>query len=408
MRRPQLPVVLRSFLGSLLPLFVVSHFTHHVVTAATAPLLPMIRGSFGLSYTQSGFVLSAFSLTYGLAHLPAGWLNDRIGPTVLILLGIAGVAAAGILAGLAPSFPLLVGALLLMGLCGAGYHPSATSLISRVTPPDRRGGALGIHVAGGSLSHFFAPLIVGGVALLWGWRGSYVALSVPTLGVGAALFYLLRRASRRNAALAAPAAAASEPPRSARFWVHLLSFLLLTTANGALVGSMTGFIPLLSVDRYGFREEAAAGLMAIVFSGGLWVAPLAGRISDRIGRLPILVGGSLLTAPTIFLLARLASAGFAFYLLLVLAGLFMFVRMPVSESFLVGEAPARVRSLLLGIYFLGSNVGGGVMTPLMGSWIDRWGFARGFSLSALLLLLVALVCGVLLFASRPGRSATSP
>lgn len=393
---------LRLFFASSLPLFVLAHFAHHVVTAATAPLLPLVRTTFGLSYAQSGLILSAFSLSYGLAHLPAGWLNDRIGSTTLIFLGISGVAVAGFLAGLAPSFSLLLLAQLLMGLSGAGYHPSATSLIARGTRPERRGSALGIHIMGGSLSHFLSPLMVGGLAAAWGWRGSFLVLSAPTLLFGLVLFMSLRRQ-----AASAPPVAAEEPGgtpelRSPRYWVHMVSFLVLTTGIGALVGSMTGFIPLLAVDRFGFPEEQAASLMAVVFSGGLWVAPLAGLLSDRLGRLPLLVGACLAAVPAIYLLPRLpAGGGVALYALLILVGLVLFVRMPVSESYLTSEAPARSRSLLLGIYFLGSSVGGGVFTPLIGAGVDRFGFGRSFALLAIILLVVTAAASAGLVLSRP-------
>ena len=389
---------------SLLPLFVLAHFAHHVVTAATAPLLPLIRDSFSLSYTQAGLLLSVFSLSYGLAQLPAGWLNDRIGAPLLIFLGIGGVAAGGLLAGLAPSFSLLLVAQLAMGLCGAGYHPSATTLISRVTPPERRGSALGIHVTGGSLTYFAAPLMAAGLAALWGWRGSILALSAPTLALGVGVLVLLRRASRRDEGLGSRRDPSPDMAHTARFWVHLAGFLLLSASSGALVGSTAGFIPLLAVDRYGFSEQAAAGLMALVYSGGMWVAPLAGLVADKLGRAPLLVASSLLAAPTIYLVPRLASSGATLYVLLVLLGMFVFIRMPASESFLVTEAPPRARSLLLGVYFLGGSVGHGVMTPFIGSWTDHGGFVRSFSLVAALLLAVTLVCGATLAATGQRRT----
>ena len=59
-----------------------AHFGHHLLTALPVPLLPMIRDDFGLDYTQSGLVITAFSLAYGIGQLPAGWLADRIGTRV--------------------------------------------------------------------------------------------------------------------------------------------------------------------------------------------------------------------------------------------------------------------------------------------------------------------------------------
>lgn len=63
--------------------------------------MPFIRDEFSLDYTQAGWILSAFTLAYGLSHLPAGWLSDRLGPRLMIAIGISGVAFFAILTGLA-------------------------------------------------------------------------------------------------------------------------------------------------------------------------------------------------------------------------------------------------------------------------------------------------------------------
>lgn len=70
---------LGSIFMGLVPLFVLAHFSHHVLTALTVPLLPFIRNDFALDYTQAGLVVSSFSLAYGIGQLPAGWLADRAG-----------------------------------------------------------------------------------------------------------------------------------------------------------------------------------------------------------------------------------------------------------------------------------------------------------------------------------------
>ena len=381
--------------GSILPLFVLAHFTHHVITAIAAPLLPLIRTSFSLSYTQSGVLLSAFTMAYGLGHLPAGWLSDRISPVLMIFVGIAGVAIAGVMFGLAPSFSMLVATNALIGLTGSGYHPAASYLISRVAKAEQRGSALGVHVIGGSASYFLAPLLAGGIAAAVGWRGTYIALSVPTLVLGMALVLLLHRAAVKRGISKTEERAAKERKRGSRFWIWLFSFLVLSTLSGALVGSTIGFIPLLLVDSHGVREEAAAGLQAIIFSGGFWVAPLAGYLSDRVGKLRLLFGACIFIVPVIFFLPRI-SMGVGLYVLLALIGVFVFVRMPVSESFLFTHAPARQRATLLGVYFLGSSVGGGVFTPVIGWLSDRFDFRYSFALIALAILVLTLICGAIL------------
>ena len=48
---------LRAIFGGILPLFVMGHFSHHVLTAITVPLIPFIRSAFDLDYTRSGLVV---------------------------------------------------------------------------------------------------------------------------------------------------------------------------------------------------------------------------------------------------------------------------------------------------------------------------------------------------------------
>ena len=84
------------------------HFSHHILTAITVPLIPFIRSAFNLDHTQSGLVVSAFSLAYGFGQLPGGWLADRIDPRKRMIVGISGVALAGILVGLSQSYGWMI------------------------------------------------------------------------------------------------------------------------------------------------------------------------------------------------------------------------------------------------------------------------------------------------------------
>ena len=88
-----------------------------------------MRDEFGLDYTRSGLVISAFSLFYGISQLPAGWLADRFGPRILITIGICGVALSGLFIGLSANYIMLIVCMALMGILGGGYHPAAPPLI---------------------------------------------------------------------------------------------------------------------------------------------------------------------------------------------------------------------------------------------------------------------------------------
>jgi len=91
--------------------------------ALPAPLLPLIRNEFDLSYTRAALIQSSFSWTYGSAQIPAGLIADRIGPRVLLITGICGVAVGGILVGLSRTYVMILVCLVVMGILGGGYHP---------------------------------------------------------------------------------------------------------------------------------------------------------------------------------------------------------------------------------------------------------------------------------------------
>ena len=108
--------LIRSFFSGPMPLFIMAHCAHHLLTALPTPLLPLIRTEFALNYTQSGLLISVFGISYGLSNLPSGWLADRIGPRSMITMGICGIAIAGLFIGLSPTYNMMVAFMILMGL----------------------------------------------------------------------------------------------------------------------------------------------------------------------------------------------------------------------------------------------------------------------------------------------------
>jgi MFS family permease len=379
----------RIFSGSIW-MFVFAHLSHHVITALVVPLLPFIRSDFKLDYTQSGFVVSAFSLSYGLAQLPAGWLADRIGPHKLITLSISGVAFAGLLLGLSHRYLWVIIFLILMGLAGGGYHPAAPPLISASVSPEKRGFALGWHVVGGSSSYFLSPLIGAFIAGYLGWRGAFISLAVPVMLFGLFFHAVLRR--RMNPAAHSGRSrkgggAALAPGYSFR---PVIAFIFLSTFTSAVLSSTISFIPLFMVDAFQVPEKTAAFFVAIIYSSGLWAGPLGGSLSDRMGRIPVILTICFSTGPAVYLMNHVPY-GIGFGLLLLLMGAILYVRMPVSEAYIVGEVPERFRSTILGIYFFCSIEGGGALTPVMGALVDRFGFHTAFTAAASSVMLSTFV-----------------
>ncbi|MFC1904736.1 MFS transporter [Chloroflexota bacterium] len=390
---------LRVLIFGVVPLMVLAHFSHHLLTALPIPLLPMIRSDFALNYTQSGWVISAFSLANGIGQLPGGWLADRIGPRLMITIGISGVALAGLLVGLSQTYVMLIVFLALMGLLGGGYHPAAPPLISASVDPKNRGRALGFHVIGGSASFFLAPLIAAAIAAAWSWRGSFIGLAVPTMLLGIMFHILLgKRITEKKAGQSATGNHIEAPPTPGRVR-RLTVFIALSAFNHAVIYSTISFIPLFLVDNFGVSRETAAALIAIIYSSGLWAGPLGGHLSDRWGRVPMILTTCFIAGPIIYLLTLIP---YIWGIIIVLAsiGMIQYVRMPVSQAYIIGQTSERNRSTILGIYFFSGNEGGGVLTPVLGYLIDRFGFHSSFTMAGIALVAVTLVCSVWLRGSR--------
>ncbi len=425
--------------GTYIALFIGAHFAHHLLTALVAPLLPFIRSSFELTYTQAGMVVSAFTLTYGIAQLPAGWLADRVGRRYLITVGVAGVGLAGAAAGLTSGYGALIVALIAMGIAGGGYHPSASPLIIASVPPGRAGRALGLHLVGGSASHFVTPLLGGALAGLFGWRGAFLGIAGPVVIFGIVFYAIISGRGEQvwsasdpspqaTADHDAPAGASFDhtahqthpdmktgpedspgsPPNGAtgpqagsvtarpRTIARIAAFLVLTSAVAAAVGSLVAFIPLYLVDTFGISAAVAAAALSVFFATGMVAAPVGGGLSDRIGPVRILIVLAIAVGPLIMLAAAVPSA-LLFVAVLVVLGIAAFVRMPVSEAYLAADVPEHLRSTVLGVYFFAGMEASGIVTPILGRLIDTRGFAFAFTGLGGALAVISIAAGAALW-----------
>ncbi len=383
----------------MVPVFIFAHFSHHVVGALLPPLQNFIRDDFLLTKTQLGFLQgTAYNVPYGLSQLPAGWLADRVSPQVLITVGITGVAAAGLFIGVSPSYAVMVTAIVLLGLLGGGYHPAAAPLVTASTGKKNPGVALGLHQIGGTASFFLTPLIAAGLASLIGWRGTFVAISVPTLIFGIVLFLIL---SRRRAKIAQPSEEIIDAEALSRAGEmrRLVPLLILGVTVQVLIFSSVSFVPVFANEAMGVSNAAAGGLLALAHFAGLFAGPIGGYLSDRIGRVRVIVATSLLAGPVIYLLSQ-TSPGWSLSVVLLLIGTCQYMAMPTSEAYIISHAPKRRRSTILGIYYMASRGGPGIAMPVIGSLIDGYGYTTAFSVAAITMVAIAGVCGGLLLRNR--------
>jgi MFS family permease len=388
---------IRPFLIGLLPLFMLSHFGHHVVGAMLNPLMPMIRADLGLNYTEAGILMSVFSITGGIAQLPAGWLADRFGARLMILLSVTGVAIGGLLIGLSTTYAILVVLLGVIALLGGGYHPAASTAISNITPPEKRGRSLGLHLIGGTSSFWVVTLLVAPMAAAWGWRMPFVVLSIPIIVLGVVLFYFIGRRSR--------VPVGSTPQTTGKTsivsdavkirWSVFLPFLVLTVGTGMIVQSVGAYYSMYAADHLKVAPAVVVLLMGIGPFVGMFAAPLGGYLSDRVGAIPVVIGSALIAGPLLYTVS-LASNAWIFAVILVLIGITNMARAPSSEAYFVTHIPARRRATILGIYFFAGMELAGVMTPLAGKLIDSYDFAPVLIGAAISQFVLAVVCALFL------------
>ena len=388
-----------TFISGLLPLFILAHFSHHFTAAILQPLTPFIRDEFSLDYTKMGWAMSGFNIAYGVSHLPAGWLSDRLGPRMMILLGISGVAIFAILIGLAPTYLVMAIFLVMLGVMGGGYHPAATPLVAASVDKRNQGIALGLHQIGGSASFFLTPLIAAAIFQALDWRGTIISLSIPALLIGIVLFMIL---GRRGYAQKAPPAATSrqpEPVKTSGNLRQLIAFITLGAVVQVLTLSVVAYIALFAVDNLQASEETGAFLISIFHLAGLWVGPVGGYLSDRLGTVPVMLVVSIIAGPAIYLLS-LASLGWSIWLVLLTIGICMYIAMPVTEAHIISHAPQHRRSTILGIYYFASRGGAGLIIPIVGYLADRFSFETSFTIMGAVTLGTALICGVFIRGSR--------
>ncbi len=390
---------MRGLFGGLLPLFVLAHLAHHLVTALPGPLLPYIRDEFALDYTRAGFIMSAFGVIYGVCQLPAGWLADRVGPRILVTVGIVGVSITGLMVGMSPNYLVLIASLVLMGILGGGYHPASTAMISAAVAPRRRGQALGYHMVGGSASYFLAPLIAAGIAAAWGWRAPFIVMAIPGIIFGIVLHIILGKRLPYQEAAARETGTATEAPPATGHLRRVITVIVMSSFTQAMVISIVSFIPLFLVDTFSTSKEVAAASISLVYFMGLWAGPVGGYISDRFGRITMIAVMCTVASIAIYLL-NIAPYGFGTGAVLAIIGIALYFNTTIAQAYIVDQTPAKHRGRVLGFFFFGNMEGTGILTPVLGYLMDNFGFHTSFMYSGASIMTVVIVCSLILWLGR--------
>ncbi len=133
--------------------------------------LPVIRGDLGASIEDLEWTVNAYTLTFAVFLLTGAALGDRFGRRRMFVFGLGIFTAASVAAALAPSVEALIAARAVQGLGGAIVTPLTLTILSAAVPPEKRGVALGAWGGIGGLAVASGPLIGGAVVegISWQW-----------------------------------------------------------------------------------------------------------------------------------------------------------------------------------------------------------------------------------------------
>lgn len=143
-----------------------------------------IRGDLGLSATEFGVLLSAFSLSYGFAQLPSGMLLDRFGPRIVLGAGLIFWSLMQALTGMVNSFSHFILLRIGLGIGEAPFMPAGVKSINDWYVQKERGTAVGIFNSSTVLGQAIAPPALVLMQIAWGWRTMFVAIGLAGIVVG--------------------------------------------------------------------------------------------------------------------------------------------------------------------------------------------------------------------------------
>ncbi|HEX7937265.1 MAG TPA: MFS transporter [Paraburkholderia sp.] len=150
----------------------------------------------GLSASQMGLLLSAFSFAYAFSQLPIGMLLDRFGARVMLGLGMFVWSSAQLCGGLVSSLPQFLVARVALGLGEAPNFPAGAKVVSEWFGVHERGRPTGIFITSSTIGPALAPPVLTALLLVFGWRTMFIVMGV--LGIAVSIgWYLVYRDRRK-------------------------------------------------------------------------------------------------------------------------------------------------------------------------------------------------------------------
>ena len=378
-----------------LALLSVAHAVNHAFAVLLPPIFIAIIDEFGVGVEAVAFLAAAGAFLSGLVQLSYAEVTRRVSRRRL--LGFGGLLFGGGFAAqaLASGFGMFAVANIAARIGGSPQHPVGNGLLAEQFPAERRGFAISAHIAGGNVGTVVIA-VIGAPLLAWiGWRGTSVVFGVAAIVVALLILGLVREHGTDRAA--AMAGGSSRDALRRVIGDRDLRWLFLTSVlgGGGRGLGVVNLFALIYLTRVIGLDDSTSYLMygaLIVFSVPMPL--LAGWLSDRFGRKPLIIGAYLGGAVgfAVFLLAGDSLVGL--WAGIAIMGLFSFAESPQLQALLADIAPPSSRDASYALYFTMAFGVGSMWTALYGVVIDALGEPTGvpvvFGLMALAFIAAAL------------------
>jgi len=383
-----------------------------------------IQRDMGITPSEMGILLSAFSLAYALAQLPLGVIIDRLGSKISLGAALLGWSVAQTASGLINSFSAFIGLRIVLGIGEAPMFPSAAKALSEWFDAEKRGTPTGIVLSSTCIGPCIAPPLLTLLMITWGWRGMFIVTGVFGIVLAACWFAFYKSKERYLAELPAeererllasqPQSVATPKPtikEQLSAWAELFRH---KTTWGAVLGFM-GVIYMLWLHltwlpgyferEHGLTLYQTAWVVSLAYVFGALGTIVAGRICDRLVKNGVSILGSRKIVVVCALLSAAAftvplsfGSGIVLSVMLLCCALFS-VNMASSTAWMIVNTVVDNRRVASfgSIQNFGGYLAGSVAPIVTGFSIQQTGsFASAFLISAVVASVAAMAYVLLL------------